>query len=238
MRDIKFRLWCKSEKCMYYPDDFSLHGFVGRDGHFPMYAIYANGETGESDCLMQFTGLTDCNGVEIYENDVCKIKAGADLGPCFDLIGVVEFEEFEYAVTTTDHHWPCVSWKCVVRCEVIGNAYEHKHLLEEQKMKEKIYFYLRDPEMFWGTLNDSECEYLHGIAAGRLPPTVENVYSRQFPCIGRADVEFDINEDIIRDEILGQLEEEENEIRAKFEVEINRIMDKKQQLLSIEYKAV
>lgn len=65
MRELKFRAWDKSRKTMGFKyADFSVKNGVlvaenyGPDGNIQQLPI------------MQFTGLRDCNGVDVYEGDV------------------------------------------------------------------------------------------------------------------------------------------------------------------------
>lgn len=63
-RPIKFRAWDKDSKVMFYGVDF-IDGFWTEGGIPKLGALY-----GSIDTLMQFTGLLDKKGKEIYEGDV------------------------------------------------------------------------------------------------------------------------------------------------------------------------
>ena len=70
------------------------------------------------DYLMQFIGITDKNGVDIYEGDF--IKDG-------DIIALIEWDNrgcgFYSPNAQTKNAW--------VNCEVVGNKYTHPELLNE-----------------------------------------------------------------------------------------------------------
>ena len=118
MREIKFRAWSKIEgKMKYYDRDCSspnmtLNGVL-IDG-------YSSNVSYQYE-LMQYTGLKDKNGKEIYEGDIVRHCEGDGW--------VVEWEISE-AVGYAWSGFPgfCKSeWS---KIEVIGNVHENKELLE------------------------------------------------------------------------------------------------------------
>ena len=124
-RLIKFRVWDKREtkgmstQNMLY--DAQLHHLWQDFVDYPGYE------------LMQYTGLTDKNGKEIYEGDILKISYGT-MG---DVIGQVLYE--------ADHGGYIFQWKRIrkgrgqdyknLNCDVafesviVGNIFENSELL-------------------------------------------------------------------------------------------------------------
>lgn len=111
-RGIKFRAW--DGKRMVTP--YCITGEDGRwfnDHRNFVYWISHHGP------LMQFTGLADRNGVEIYEGDYTKDIGGN--------VGVIEWSQEECGwLWINEYEAQCPFGEC----EVIGNIYEHPHLLE------------------------------------------------------------------------------------------------------------
>lgn len=122
MRTIKFRAWDKKNKVMLA--DYSSLGFTVEimDGDF----IVRNGEIAtelggkERFKLMQYTGLKDKYGVEIYEGDILKGD---------DYCGAVYY--------SNRGTWDCESFLLGglnEKSEVIGNIYENPELLKQNEI--------------------------------------------------------------------------------------------------------
>ena len=116
MREIKFQCW--NGEAMVSPD------YVDRDGfaHWKENSIPTN-----SNELMQYTGLNDKNGNEIYEGDILL---------CDGAKRIVEWDTYRWIVAHFDHSRK----KCIAKFhpdkwhkfEVIGNNYENPGLLKKK----------------------------------------------------------------------------------------------------------
>lgn len=83
--------------------------------------------------LMQYTGIKDKNGVEIYEGDILKYKFLYDRR--FKHVSLVKFMEIEASFGIKDiygNEIPLYRITANNYFEVIGNIYENKNLLEEK----------------------------------------------------------------------------------------------------------
>ena len=126
-RVIKFRQFAMGK--MFYWG----FGIGGDESHFSG-PISGSGVLPHKSPQMQFTGLHDVNGVEIYESDVCRLS----YAPRATCIGKICFEEGMFIFETRQakpnkgsvYHSTIEPGNTI---EVIGNIYEHPHLLDEAK---------------------------------------------------------------------------------------------------------
>lgn len=145
-REIKFRAWNKKENKIYYNIGVGSLLFVNYewDNDLECFTVEETYDEKELE-IMQYTGLKDRNGKEIYEGDIIKQVVPSSREYCytrnydennFEVVfkygsfllqrpyqnkvytrGVVEIDEF-------------VGFECF---EVIGNIYENSELLKEEK---------------------------------------------------------------------------------------------------------
>ena len=124
-REIKFRAWDEKHKLMVWNPRFDV------TAHPDGSVDYRAG----TKTLMQYTGLKDKNGKEIYEGDVVKTHPGTDKRIKFlDTVEKIEFREGSFIVQgiTILGQWNELS-KEIHRIEIIGNIYENPELIRSLK---------------------------------------------------------------------------------------------------------
>ena len=148
MKDIKYRAWDEVRKKMYFPERL----FCKKDGtvwHVDLGdTSRIIGQQGFE--LMQYTGLKDSNGKEIYDGDILEVKDSNGV-ICRT---VVEYTEGAFRVdkwypkepTSIEHVNYAGEWEQVevdiedyeflgvvlqhhLEFKVVGNRHEHHHLL-------------------------------------------------------------------------------------------------------------
>ena len=132
MREIKFKFWNEKSKIMYdefpdYLDGYDLEMIFNKDSNGGLIP-------------MQFTGLKDKNGQEIYEGDVCEIiynnrgKISQEITPV--LWGSYNDGEYVDNVECWMVGWYPLSdiiTNPAYSIEVIGNIYKNPELLKGVK---------------------------------------------------------------------------------------------------------
>lgn len=128
MREIKFRVWDKKIKFMIswnkLLEAYDLHNLLElTDKRFE---------------IMQFTGLKDKNGKEIFEGDIIEYKntnwvVRFEMGSFSLFTGIENLSESLIEKPKTDNEMLAdelgIWW---TRCKVIGNKFENPELLEEK----------------------------------------------------------------------------------------------------------
>ena len=143
MRDIKFRCWDTENKEMLevqeldYEDSYNGQPMI----RTTMYSDYFDTE---DMILMQYVGLKDKNGKEIYEGDIVKVKLYKGEEEKY-FVGKVEYFGSSFIVDAdndSDYHVYDldgfgIDFKYNLEdCEVIGNVWEDSDLLNDNKNTE------------------------------------------------------------------------------------------------------
>ena len=136
MRKIKFRAWDKENEKMMKVSSLHLENkeiSVKENGTFHLFRMQD---------LMQYTGLKDKNGKEIYEGDVVLVKLG---GISTWYKTVIKFKEGVFIASLIDGKDYIYIFNRGFDnndFEVIGNIYENKKLLEENEWVNTKYIFL------------------------------------------------------------------------------------------------
>lgn len=125
MREIKFRAWDKRGKEMYVVRELSFNekGLV----------IEANTGILKDTILMQYTGLLDKNGAEIYEDDIV-IQVGVKQDGKTRLVRKARVVEWVYTKSNAGFNIApspeSYADRTMLRTEIIGNIYENPDLIK------------------------------------------------------------------------------------------------------------
>ena len=154
MREIKFRCWDKTARKMrqvieivfnagmYYDTNDNTVKLIWVKGHdiIDNKDIALEREHKNEYILMQYTGLKDKNGKEIYEGDIIDFSYDMFVGNfnTFVAKGIVVFEEGAFYVQcleneglTKDESYLLYTIN-IDTIKIIGNIYENPELLEDK----------------------------------------------------------------------------------------------------------
>lgn len=122
----KFRAWLKKEQKMDNDVDHIswLEDELYCIGDGITYMVSA-----EDLVLMQSTGLLDKYGKEIFEGDIVKMSKDVYSEPTY--YEVVRHYGGAYRLESKQHG--CELWLRHTNCEVVGNIYENRELLEDKE---------------------------------------------------------------------------------------------------------
>ena len=122
MREIKFRVWNKELEFMVMIEPIShIKWFLDNTFYFDSNTMESESFRTkiEDVILMQYTGLKDKNGKEIYESDIIDTDYGTS---------IVFFEDgrfrYEFSLDIDDLHY------VANECKIIGNIHENPELLK------------------------------------------------------------------------------------------------------------
>ena len=133
----RYRAWVKIGKRMVFSDDILVIDYENKE-IVTQQVYFENGLPDDRDIyyynpdeieLMQSTGLTDKNGKEIFEGDIVKMAKDVYSKPTY--YEVVRHRGGAYRLESKQHG--CELWLRHTECEVVGNVYENKELMEAIK---------------------------------------------------------------------------------------------------------
>lgn len=160
MKEIKVRAWQIEDKFMFIPRRIDFPHFMIGDTakwivwyqfedfddstpeHFPLEDISFSGDELE---IMQYTGLHDKNGKEIYEGDVVRYKNEDAEYREYKGIGLIQTDSHSHCVNgfacrdiKTKYYVRLICGHALFSIEAIGNIYENPELVQKIDSDQKI----------------------------------------------------------------------------------------------------
>lgn len=127
-REIKFRAWHKEKKIMVYDNEDDTYGYWDgcRNSNVGMINTILNSKYYKDYEFMQYTGLHDKNGKEIFEGDIVKLDSNM-----LKMTGIVTYYDDEAMFVLEDFSDEIEECLLYMQedLEVIGNIYDNFKLL-------------------------------------------------------------------------------------------------------------
>ena len=128
MREIKFRVWDKERKIMYYLSD-DRWGFGGNSEYSVLSWEDVFAEQYDELISLQYIGRKDKNGEEIYNGDIVEFN-NYENGEMYK--GLVVFHDCSFCIDVFDDY----DYRYMRKfhyIKILGNKYENPELLKEDK---------------------------------------------------------------------------------------------------------
>ena len=131
-REIKFRAWLKEDKKIVNIEtiDFSEKSIQYLEKNEFINAYLLRRVSFDDVELMQYTGLKDKNGKEIYEGDILFFRDE-------NMKYIVVWQDTAFIIKSIEirKYLEKMCWldDTEICCEIVGNIYENKKLLEENE---------------------------------------------------------------------------------------------------------
>lgn len=146
MNEIKFRAWDKDYKYMNHKvmignvwDEDNYHAHMiwidAKDVDYERESGWMNFDEHSNIELMQYTGLKDKDGADIYEGDILKVFVLDSKGPHAKVKlknGIFGIEDDMFGYGFYKGHYSLHQILSRYDAEVIGNIYENPELMEDK----------------------------------------------------------------------------------------------------------